>query len=156
MRWQDVHTPHGSPSAAAILAVERHREHARERRLADAARPAQQVAVRDASAGDRPLERCRHVRLHGDVGEAFRTVFASESEHECGSGEGLSAVGIYFAGDERDHKDSRGDVAQVSNHPRANIPGRPKRQKTLHAAATFGVLTELEGSRPPGPGTPEI
>src|SRR5690349_1236887 len=42
----------------------------------------------------------------------------------------------------------------MSNHPRANVPGRPKRQKTPHAAATFGVLTELEGSRPPGPGTP--
>src|SRR5689334_12562263 len=41
----------------------------------------------------------------------------------------------------------------MSNHPRASVPGRPKRQETPHAAATFGVLTELEGSRPPGPGT---
>src|ERR1051326_6318076 len=42
----------------------------------------------------------------------------------------------------------------MSNHPRASVPGRPKRQETPHAAATFGVLTELEGSRPTGPGTP--
>ena len=52
------------------LAVERHREHAGERGLADAARPAEQVAVRDAPARDRALERVRDVRLHGDVGEA--------------------------------------------------------------------------------------
>ena len=35
-----------------------------------------------------------------------------------------------------------------------NTPGLTKRRKTPHAAATFGVLTELAGSRPPGPGAP--
>ena len=65
---------------AATLAVERHGEHARERRLAHAARPAQQVAVRHASARDRPLERRRDVRLHGDVGEGLRAVLPGESE----------------------------------------------------------------------------
>src|SRR5215207_9021195 len=37
----------------------------------------------------------------------------------------------------------------------ANTPGLTKRRKTPHAAATFGVLTELVGSRPSGPGAPE-
>jgi hypothetical protein len=36
---------------------------------------------------------------------------------------------------------------------RASVPGRPKRRSTPHAAAACGALTELEGSRPPGPGT---
>ena len=34
----------------------------------------------NASARDRALQRRRHVRLHGDVGEAFWTVFAGECE----------------------------------------------------------------------------
>src|SRR6476620_6618956 len=37
-----------------------------------------------------------------------------------------------------------------------NTPGLTKRRKTPHAAATFGVLTELAGLRPPGPGAPQI
>ena len=65
---------------AAALAVERHREHARERRLADAARAAEEIAVRHAAARDRTLQRRRHVRLHGDVGEAFWAILPGESE----------------------------------------------------------------------------
>src|SRR5687767_14493114 len=37
--------------------------------------------------------------------------------------------------------------------PAPSAPGLTKRRQTPHAAATFGVLTELEGCRPPGPGT---
>jgi len=37
-----------------------------------------------------------------------------------------------------------------------DTPGLTEQRKTPHAAATFGVLTELAGSRPPGPGAPEI
>ncbi len=65
---------------AAPLAVERHGEHARERRLAHTARPAEQVAVRDAASGDRALQRRGHVRLHGHVGKPLGAVRASESE----------------------------------------------------------------------------
>src|SRR5262249_47218360 len=55
----------GLAVGAAVLAVERHREHARERGLADAARTAEEVAVRHPAASDRPLEGRRDVRLHG-------------------------------------------------------------------------------------------
>ena len=65
----------------AVLAVERHREHASERRFADAARSAQQVAMRNSAARNRALQRRRHVRLHGDIAEALRAVFASEGDH---------------------------------------------------------------------------
>src|SRR5213075_2129241 len=37
-----------------------------------------------------------------------------------------------------------------------NTPGLTEQRKTPHAAATFGVLTELAGLRPPGPGAPQI
>jgi hypothetical protein len=37
-----------------------------------------------------------------------------------------------------------------------STPGLTEQRKTPHAAATFGVLTELAGLRPPGPGAPEI
>jgi len=37
---------------------------------------------------------------------------------------------------------------------RGNTPGLTKQRKTPRTAATFGVLTELAGSRPPGPGAP--
>ena len=33
-----------------------------------------------------------------------------------------------------------------------NTPGLTKRRQTPRAAATFGVLTDLAGWRPPGPG----
>lgn len=35
-----------------------------------------------------------------------------------------------------------------------NAPGLTQRRQTPHAAATFGVLTELAGCRPAGPGAP--
>src|SRR5262249_1678098 len=53
----------------AALAVERHREYARERRLAGAARAAEEIAVCDSAAGDRALQRVGDVRLDGDRGE---------------------------------------------------------------------------------------
>ncbi len=64
----------------AVLAIERHREHARERRLPHSARAAQQVAVRDAAARDRALERVRDVGLHRDIGEAPRAILTGERE----------------------------------------------------------------------------
>ena len=36
--------------------------------------------------------------------------------------------------------------------PARNTPGLTQRRQTPHAAATFGVLTELAGCRPAGPG----
>src|SRR3954466_6487493 len=43
----------------------------------------------------------------------------------------------------------------IGDSPAPSVPGLTKRRQTPHAAATFGVLTELEGCRPPGPGTSE-
>src|SRR5205823_705947 len=37
-----------------------------------------------------------------------------------------------------------------------STPGLTEQRMTPHAAATFGVLTELTGLRPPGPGAKEI
>ena len=65
---------------AALLAVERHREHPRERRLPCAAGPAEQIRVRDAVAGDGIAQRVGHVRLHGDLGELARAVLPGEGE----------------------------------------------------------------------------
>ena len=65
----------------AILAVERHRQHACECRLPDPARSAQQIPVRDSSAGDGALERVRDVRLYGDGREVSRAILARESQH---------------------------------------------------------------------------
>src|SRR5207244_8106102 len=67
---------------AAMLAVQRHRQDARERRFTNAARPTQQVPMGDAPARNGPLQRRRHMRLHGDVTESFRSILAGESEHE--------------------------------------------------------------------------
>ena len=64
----------------AALAVERHRQDARQRRLPRPARAAKQVAVRYTVMGDGAFERRRDVRLHRDIGERLRTVFAGESE----------------------------------------------------------------------------
>ena len=65
---------------ALPLAVEGHGEHARERRLAGPSRPAQQVAVGHATAGNRALQRSRHVGLHGDPRERLRAVLSGEGE----------------------------------------------------------------------------
>jgi hypothetical protein len=68
---------------AAALAVQRHREHASQSRLPNAARPAHEIPVRHAPARDRALQRRRHVRLHGDVGKALGAIFSGERErHE--------------------------------------------------------------------------
>ena len=63
---------------ALVLAVERHREDARERRLARAPRTAEQVGMRDAVVGDRVLQGGRHVGLDRDVCESFRAVLAGQ------------------------------------------------------------------------------
>jgi hypothetical protein len=72
------------PRIAATFAIQRHGEHTRECRLAHAARPAEEIAVRHAPARDRALQRRRDVRLHGNVGEALRAIFAGESERHDG------------------------------------------------------------------------
>jgi hypothetical protein len=66
------------------LAVERHRQHPGEGRLADATRPAQQVPVRDAPARDRALQRAGDMRLHRDLVEPLGTIFPGESQHRRG------------------------------------------------------------------------
>jgi hypothetical protein len=65
---------------AATLTVERHGEDASEGGFADAARAAKEVAVSNASARDRALERRGHVGLNGHVCEPLGTVFTSECE----------------------------------------------------------------------------
>ena len=56
----------------------RHRQDARDGRLADAAMPAENVSVRDASLGQRIYQGARDVVLPGDIGEKLGTVFAGE------------------------------------------------------------------------------
>ncbi len=73
----------GFAVVAAVLAVERHREDAREGRLARAARTAEQVGVRHAVARDGVAQRGRDVRLHGDVGETLGAVLPCEGERHC-------------------------------------------------------------------------
>src|SRR3977135_4477098 len=48
---------------------------------------------------------------------------------------------------------ARGTPSIDGCSPAPSAPGLTKRRQTPHAAATFGVLTELEGCRPSGPGT---
>src|SRR5207237_5740651 len=64
------------PVFPLVLTVECHREHAGERRLPDAAGAAEEIAVRDASAGDCPSQRVRYVRLDGNGSEARWVVLA--------------------------------------------------------------------------------
>ena len=68
----------------AVLAVERHGEHASQRGLTSAARPAEQVAMRHTIARDRTFERVRHVCLHGDLREVLRSVLSGERNHGLG------------------------------------------------------------------------
>ena len=183
MRWQESHSPHGSPVfAVQALAVERHREHAGERRLAGAAGPAEQVAVRHAVARDRALERVGDVRLDGHGREVPRTILAGEGDGHERRRRGRSAEARRArrpgqrprSARARPSHDGRGPGSQcLARHARsqdANRAGAPKpehvrpshhprdtpglteQRETPHAAATCGVLTGLAGSRPPGPG----
>ena len=69
-----------------VLAVQRHRENAGERRLADTAGSAKEVAVRDPASGDGAAQRVGHVRLDGYVSEGLWSVFAGECERHCEAG----------------------------------------------------------------------
>ena len=60
----------------AVGAVERHGEHARQRRLSDAPRTAEEVGVPDPIHRHRPAQRLRHVLLRRDVGEGPGPVFS--------------------------------------------------------------------------------
>ena len=66
--------------ADAALAVERLREDARDRRLADAARAGEQEGVMDAARVERVDERLAHVLLADQLGEAAGTPLAGEYE----------------------------------------------------------------------------
>ena len=77
--------PAGLPILAPLLAVERHGQHARERRLARAARPAEEIRVGHPVAEDRVSERVRDVRLHGDIGETPRAVLPGQGEGHPGN-----------------------------------------------------------------------
>ena len=70
--------PAGLAVLAFLRAVEGHRQHAGERCLAGAARATEQVSVRHPTAGNRALERVRHVGLYRHVGESPRTVLSGE------------------------------------------------------------------------------
>ena len=65
---------------AAFFAVKRHREHARERGLAGAARTAKEVGLSHPIVLDGAPQRGRHMGLYGDVGEPTRAVLAGERE----------------------------------------------------------------------------
>src|SRR5439155_18371173 len=94
----DVGTRRATPDPAArltlaagfsvlrALAIERHRKHARESRLSNPARTAEQVAVRDATVRDRSLQRGRDMRLHDYIGKTLRSVFAGKREGHQESG----------------------------------------------------------------------
>ena len=60
----------------ALLAVQRFGENARQRGLADAARPDKQVGVRDASGFDRVLERARDMLLTDHIIKPLGAPFA--------------------------------------------------------------------------------
>src|SRR5262245_54630184 len=64
----------------AALAVERLREHARHRRLADAARPREEERVMQAAAVERVDEGAHDVLLTGDVAELPGPPLARENE----------------------------------------------------------------------------
>jgi hypothetical protein len=60
-------------------AIQRHRQNARDGRLADAAMSAENVAVRDALLLDGVPERARDVVLPDDVSKLLRPVFSGEN-----------------------------------------------------------------------------
>src|SRR5262249_57026149 len=72
--------PNGSPHTAERLG-----EDARGRRLADAARCAEQEGMVHATLGERVRERAGDVLLTDDLGEGLRPVFAREDEIRHGS-----------------------------------------------------------------------
>jgi len=66
----------GDPRGIAPLAVQRHRQDARRGRLPHAARPREQIAVRDAARRDRSAQRRSDVGLDNQIGEPLGAVFA--------------------------------------------------------------------------------
>src|SRR5207249_9204083 len=65
----------------APLAVQRDRENPRRRRLPDAARAGEQIAVRYASLRDRAPQSSRHVVLGDELAELLGAVLASQCNH---------------------------------------------------------------------------
>jgi hypothetical protein len=61
------------------LAIQRHRQNARDRRFANAAMSAEDVAMRNPSLLDGVLQRPRDVVLPNDVGKFLWPVFAREN-----------------------------------------------------------------------------
>ena len=82
----------GGPQGRAdgVSAVQRHRQDARDGRLADAAMAAEDVAVRDAALAEGVHQGAGDMVLPGDIGEELGTVFAGEYEvcHGIGVGPG--------------------------------------------------------------------
>ena len=71
--------PQGSATGLSDrAAVQRHRQDARDRRLADAAMAAEDVAMGDALLRDGILQGAGDVFLADDVGEFLRPVFARQ------------------------------------------------------------------------------
>ena len=71
------HAPHGS-AVGPVHAVQRPRQDARGRRLADAARPGEHERLRQAAARQRVAQRPRHRLLADDVVEPLRPPFARD------------------------------------------------------------------------------
>ena len=82
----------GRPLAQRRLAVDRLREDARRRRLADAARPAEQVRVGEPVACDRIAERLGDVLLRDEVVEGLRPVLPG-GDGKAGALGGAGRVG---------------------------------------------------------------
>ena len=130
--------------------VECHRQHARQCRLAGAPRPAEEIPMRHASTRDRAPKGVRDVILYGDISERARPVLASKSERHVGQ----FAQGAATASGSATTRTSR--AGRTHRQMDATAPARYSRSDgatfTPRTAATFGVLTELAGSRPPRPG----
>jgi len=81
---QESHAPQGAARlgdrlvVGARAAVQRHCQDARDRRLADSAMAAEDIAVRDALLRDRILQGAGDMLLADDVGEFLRPVFARQ------------------------------------------------------------------------------
>ena len=68
-------------AGGAALAIERHSEDPSGRRLANAPRPGEQVAVRHPALGHGSAQGGGHVILHDEIAELLGAVLASEGNH---------------------------------------------------------------------------
>src|SRR4051812_27550829 len=164
MRRHEAHSPHGSPSSAGsprrsqlsamastrasvVLPTPR----GPQSRYPCATRPR---AIAPLSVVDTCDCTATSAKFFGRYFRASASDMAVNLRPVARAGEAGAAL---IAEPERSRgvaKEKRGDAARFRARLPRNTPGLTKRLQTPHAAATFGVLTELEGCCPPGPGAP--